>query len=210
MTFRVLGLDPSLRRTGIAILTDYDGVTAPAVLREMGEGSKERESYLHGNRRLRAVCSHTLRIVDEYRSTIGPDNIDLAVIEGHAFSRNLPSVEDRHGLWHGLVGALDVRKIPIAIVQPSTRERFITGKASTGPTALPPDERKEAVLAEIRKLFPQNRIANHDIADAVGLALMGAIHLGMNMPFRLGRRHVEGVHTVNWPALTQPQSAVRR
>ncbi|SIJ51543.1 Holliday junction resolvase [Mycobacteroides abscessus subsp. bolletii] len=210
MTFRVLGLDPSLRRTGIAILTDFGGITAPSVLREMGEGSDERESYLQGNRRLRAVCANTMRIIDDYRSKIGPDNIDLAVIEGHAFSRNLPSVEDRHGLWHGLVGALDVRKIPIAIVQPSTRERFITGKASTGPTALPPDERKALVLAEIRKLFPQHRIANHDVADAVGLALMGAMHLGMTMPFRLRRCHIEGVHPINWPALTQPQSTARR
>lgn len=45
------------------------------------------------------------------------------------------------------------------------------------------------------------RIPNHDVADALGLATAGAIHLGWRMPFRLRRCHVENVALVTWPEI---------
>lgn len=176
----VLGIDPSLRSTGLAVLRD--GV--PVALHSIGYGGHDGDSYATRSRRVRAVC----RSVIEWALRDGPP--DLAVIEGPAYGQFLPSTFDRSGLWHGLYGALDAKKVPIAVVPPQTRAKWATGSGRA---------QKGEVLSNVREWFTGVTVLNHDIADAAVLGLMGAFHLGEAMPFTVKERHYNELGAAAWP-----------
>ncbi|MBN7454297.1 crossover junction endodeoxyribonuclease RuvC [Mycobacteroides abscessus] len=177
----VLGIDPSLRSTGLAVLTDGQ----PTALHSIGYGGHDGDSYATRSRRVRAVC----RAVIEWALRDGPP--DLAVIEGPAYGQFLPSTFDRSGLWHGLFGALDAKKVPVAVVPPQTRAKWATGNGRA---------EKGEVLLNVREWFgPRVKVVNHDIADAAVLALMGAFRLGEAMPFTVKPRHYAGLDAAAWP-----------
>lgn len=177
----VAGIDPSLTNTGIAIL--HNG--QPTTIESTGIGGKSAANWLTRNRRIRATVPRILR-----KLTTTPD---LVVIEGILeHGPMLPGAIDRHALWHALYGALDHQGIPIAVVNPSTLKIWATGKGNA---------KKPAILAEVRSWFTnhESRIVNHDQADALVLALMGAHHAGDPMPFELKPRHTTGLEAVHWP-----------
>lgn len=176
----VLGVDPSLRNTGLAVLRD--GV--PVALHSIGYGGHDGDSYATRSRRVRAVC----RSVIEWALRDGLP--DLAVIEGPAYGQFLPSTFDRSGLWHGLYGALDAKKVPVAVVPPQTRAKWATGSGKA---------EKGVVLANVREWFPGVKVLNHDIADAAVLALMGSAQFGKPMPPMVRERQKE-MKTVHQPA----------
>lgn len=176
----VLGIDPSLRSTGLAVLTDG----RPTALHSIGYGGHDGDSYATRSRRVRAVCHSVI----EWALRDGPP--DLAVIEGPAYGQFLPSTFDRSGLWHGLFGALDAKKVPVAVVPPQTRAKWATGSGRA---------EKGEVLGNVREWFNGVKVLNHDIADAAVLALMGAFHLGEAMPFAVKPRHYAGLEAAAWP-----------
>ena len=176
----VLGVDPSLRNTGLAVLRD--GV--PVALHSIGYGGHDGDSYATRSRRVRAVC----RSVIEWALRDGLP--DLAVIEGPAYGQFLPSTFDRSGLWHGLYGALDAKKIPVGVVPPQTRAKWATGSGRA---------QKGEVLSNVREWFPGVKVLNHDIADSTVLALLGAFRLGEAMPFAVKARHYSGMEAAAWP-----------
>lgn len=176
----VIGIDPSLVSTGLAVLTDG----RPTALHSIGYGGHDGDSYATRSRRVRAVCRS---VIEWALREVRPD---LAVIEGPAYGQFLPSTFDRSGLWHGLYGALDAKKIPIGVVPPQTRAKWATGSGRA---------EKGEVLLNVREWFPGVRVLNHDIADAAVLALMGAFHLGEAMPFTVKPRHYAGLEAAAWP-----------
>ncbi len=176
----VLGIDPSLRNTGLAVLRD--GV--PVALHSIGYGGHDGDSYATRSRRVRAVC----RSVIEWALRDGPP--DLAVIEGPAYGQFLPSTFDRSGLWHGLYGALDAKKVPIAVVPPQTRAKWATGSGRA---------EKKVVEATVQAWFPGTVIRNDDIADATVLALMGSVRFGAPMPPTV-RERLESMKKIHQPA----------
>ena len=177
----VAGVDPSLTSAGIAILTDGK----PTLLTSIGHKGHNAASYEQRGRRISSQCHAIMNAICARQWTAQPD---LAVIEGPAYSQNLPSASDRHGLFWGLICALSRRKIPLAVVTPTARCAFATGKGRA---------EKRTVLAEGRAAFGL-RVTNHDIADAAFLAAMGALHLG-DQPFTPRRRHIEGLTKITWP-----------
>jgi len=181
----VLGLDPSLTNTGIAILEDGQ----PLYLTSTGLAGHNADTYRDRSRRIRALCQRILQHL------AGPLElgIDLAVIEGPAFSRHTGASFDRSGLWHGLYASLDARNVPTAVVTPTTRSKWATGHGRAD---------KTAVLAAVRAWWPQLAIANHDQADALVLAAIGAHHHGDPMPFQVKPRHTAGLDAVHWPELS--------
>lgn len=180
----VLGIDPSLRSTGLAVLTDG----RPTALHSIGYGGHDGDSYATRSRRVRAVCRSAI----EWALRDGRP--DLAVIEGPAYGQFLPSTFDRSGLWHGLYGALDAKKVPVAVVPPQTRAKWATGSGRA---------EKGEVLANVRAWFPPpTKVLNHDIADAAVLALMGSVQFGTPMPTTV-RERLESMKETHQPATGQ-------
>lgn len=202
----VLGLDPSLTSAGIALLTrDETGTAWPTLTAHMGQPGRDGASYDDRNTRIVKQVRDHVRVIDACRSA-GAD-IRLAVIEGPIYGMTGGHAFDRAALWWGLYSALANRRIPIAVVTPSHREKFITGVTGHAQKTA---ERKQRVLDEMRALWafpngpeicrdPLRKIVNADEADALGMASMGVLALKWPVPFRPRRRHVENVALVDWP-----------
>lgn len=185
----VVGIDPSLTNCGIAILNN----AKPALLQAIGHGSPNGLSYNHRSDRIVSQCRAVIKTIDKWAEDTGEDYPELAVIEGPAYGANLPSNHDRAGLWWGIYSTLRTRVDGVAVVAPKTRAAWATGNGNAD---------KRAVLNEVRTWWP-HRVANHDIADAAVLALMGSMQLGATMPFLIKPRHQHGLDVVKWPAFAK-------
>lgn len=189
----VVGVDPSLTNTGIAVL--HNG--QPALLRSIGHGTLSGRSYAHRSDRIVSECHAVMSVLaddcDE-RNTLRPprSRIDLVVLEGPAYGACNASTHDGSGLWWGLYSTLRARRIPTAVIPPATRAKWATGKGNAD---------KRTVLATVRDWWPATRIANHDQADALVLAAIGAFHYGDPMPFDVKERHTANLAAVQWPEL---------
>lgn len=192
----IVGLDLSLTSTGIAALSTSPpavkvcGDVAPVLLRSVGEDGRRDDSYQVRSRRVRRQCAAIMRTLDD-ADILG--DIALAVIEGPIYAgKMLPSYFDRAILFGGVFGALDAAGVPIVVVPSTTGHQFVTGKGHA---------QKADIVAEVKTWWPELRVHNDDEADALGYAVMGAMHLGFNLPFRPWTRHHNAVHTVCWPKL---------
>lgn len=180
----VVGLDPSLTNTGIAVLVNG----APLLLTSTGLGSPDGKSHQHRSRRVRAVCQSVLLHVTQGSHGLWPD---LVVIEGILeHGPMLPSAIDRHQLWGGIYGGLDAKNIPVVVINPSTLKVWVTGHGRAS---------KGEMLTAVRAWWPNITIRNHDIADAAALAAIGAMHAGDPMPFTVKDRHRNSLDAVAWP-----------
>jgi hypothetical protein len=210
----VLGLDPSLRRAGLAIVSQHPaGKWWPSYLTHRGEDGKATATYQDRGRRLVRQARALMGSVDAAR--IGGADIRLGVIEGPIPGMTSGHAFDRGGLWWALYTGLMSRSIPIAVVTPAHREKFIAGVSlrPNARTGLTTPEAKKRILEETQARWRNLRDhppagvtvlepANHDQADALGLADMGVLHLDeAGVPWRPRRRHVENRALVEWPQL---------
>lgn len=194
----VAGIDPSLTNCGIAILQHG----TPRMGTSVGHAGKDGASYDNRSDRIVSQARAILAAIETTLAAGRPDqrvkfyldqHLDLAVIEGPAYGQNLPSNHDRAGLWWGLYSALRAKKIPTAVVNPATRAKWATGSGRA---------EKRDVLAAVRAWWPDHTIRNHDIADALVLAAIGAHHLGDPMPFPVKDRHTLSLEAINWPSIS--------
>lgn len=187
----IVGIDPSLTSCGIAVLGD-ESIYAPVVIRSLlsvGHPGKNTDGW---DDRSDRIVSQTRRVIEYI-----PRDADLVVIEDlPSHVKLLPSFRDRCVLWGGIYSALRARRTPIAVCNPATREKWATGKVVRD---LGTKERKARVLAAVREQWPDRRIANDDIADALILAAMGALKLGWTLPFEIKPRHHGGLAAIAWP-----------
>lgn len=174
----VCGIDPSLTSTGIAILIQGQ----PELITHTGIPGHDVDNYQTRSRRVRAVCRSVLQRL--------PVHPDLVVIEGPAYAAQHGSVFDRSGLWHGIYGGADAKQMPLAVCAPQTRAKWATGKGTAT---------KSDVLAVTRQWWPFQRIANDNEADALVLAMIGALYLHDPLPFAPKERHTLGLDAVAWP-----------
>lgn len=177
---RVAGLDLSLVRAGIAVLENG----RPSRITSIGYGGRSGASYAHRSRRITSQCSAVIRALD------GPP-LDLAVIEDQlAHGPMLPSALDRSALWWGVYSALLQKHVPVAVVNPMTLKVWVTGMGTAS---------KLDMLNATRNWFTES-ISNHDEADAVGLATVGAYHCGDPLPFAVKERHQAiAENKITWP-----------
>ncbi|ROZ88995.1 hypothetical protein [Gordonia sp. OPL2] len=179
----IVGIDPSLTATGIAIL-DRDFFDAATVTKLTAVGRKGRETDRHPERSDRIVAQ-TRRIVAHV-----PPDAALVLIEDIPEGINrLPSYRDRCVLWGGVYSTLRGRGLPIVVINPTTRAVWATGKGT----------KKPDVLAAVRLMWPAVHIADDNEGDALILASIGAHHLGWTMPFETKPRHTTGLDKVEWP-----------
>ena len=148
------GLDLSLTSTGVCILDGDDVALHTITSRPAGDGWAARR------RRLTLITS---RIVALTWVT------NLVVVEGPAYSKTTGAQHDRAGLWWMVVNALYDNGCYVAVVPPTSRAKYATGKGNSG---------KDAVLAAAVRRYTWVPIGGNDEADATILAAMGRRFLG--------------------------------
>jgi len=172
---RIVGIDPSLTGTGLAILNQHGAwVTTIMTTGRRGDGLAERDH------RIRYIVNEVL--ADDMC------NADLAVIEGPAITRNAGSAWDRAGLWWRIVHRLLANDVPVAVCPPSTRAKWATGRGNAD---------KAAVAVAVARMWPDVELTDDNQADALALASMGAQRLGLLPTDK--KHHTDALAAVAWP-----------
>lgn len=162
----VIGIDPSLRRTGLARVTvdrkRWAFTVDTAVRASTGH---TRSTVPERFRRLNAIA----RDVGTWSMPV-----DLVVIEGPSYGSAVSaSAWDRGGLWWFLAARFLLREIPVAVVPPRNRAKWVSGNGNADK-----DTVREAVLKLWAPLWAPTTPFDDNEADALVLASMGAQHLG--------------------------------
>lgn len=178
----VIGLDLSLTGTGVCRFP----LNGTPVLNTIGSKGTAKDSC--GTRAYRLQVLRDLILAATGPAfDIAPD---LVVVEGPSIGSNNPHTWDRAGLWWHVVGALYERKVPTAIVPPSTLKKWATGKGNAD---------KSTVAAGVTRLFPDAECSNDNEFDSLCLAAMGAQHLGYDVPRRA--HHESALGGAEWPPI---------
>lgn len=188
----VVGIDSSLTVSGCARV-DL-GVGAGGQLEALRWETWRARSVDDGGtvlgmrRRIRVMLREILAFV--------PDFVDLTVIEGPSMNaKHAALADERSGLRWMLIDQL-LGRGPVAVVPPATRELLAVGHGF--PRGTKTNARKAAVLDAARAAAPGAHVPDHNVADAVALAMAGAHQLGM--PMRLNEKQATAHAKVAWPA----------
>jgi len=170
---KVIGLDISLRATGIAVITDVPFMARTDVYRTAPD-----DGTLAGRRN---------RIADIARAVLPMcAGADLVAVEGPSYHSVGGKSHDRSGLWWGIVGALAV---PVVEIPPTVRMLWACGKGKAD---------KGDVMNSIRVIWPGVAVADHNAADALVLATMASQRVGL-LRYALPH-HAQAGRSVHWPA----------
>jgi crossover junction endodeoxyribonuclease RuvC len=184
---RVLGIDPSLTSTGVAVI---DGAalirartfriqTAPP---KRAKGDKTPPTLAERRARLRDIRGAVL----DWAFT---GATALTVIEGPSYSSAGAGTWDRAWLWGSLVDALHARDIPVALAPPKTVKLWATGRGDAGKTAM---------SVHLSRMWPEtDPHISEDEWDALAMASIAAQRLGW-LPTDL-TRHRDQLEKVAWP-----------
>lgn len=182
----IVGIDPSLTGTGIAILDTEDRLTV--TVDTIGSKGRRDDSIRTRLRRSQLIVTQALAVV---RATVDGATVDLVVIEYPTLSQGRQGGHlDRHGLWWLLVATFDGLSVPVVAVPASSRAKYATGKGNAG---------KDEVLLAVAKHYPNVDVTNNNEADALVLAAMGADALGQPL-VELPQSHRAALDGVQWEA----------
>ena len=160
---RVAGLDLSLTCTGIALCIDTRRGTRMLT-----------DTVTSKGKRAAALVDRHARLVELRNDIVHHASVcDLVVIEAPTPATKGGSPIDRHALWWMVAGALIQREVPVAAIVGSSLKLAITGKGNCD---------KAAVAAAMVRLWPDTDVTSSDVSDAAGLAHLGAVWLGMDVP----------------------------
>ena len=173
---KVLGIDPSLTSTGLAL------VEGGRVIR-----TERVRSKLKGHERVREI------LIAIRNLAIDDDEVDIVGIEGPAFRAKGSSVVQIFGLWGIITHKLWEWKVPYYVVPPSNRMKYATGKGQ-----ISKDEVLAAVIDRYRDLV---QVTGNDVADALIVAAMGARHFEEPLESSLPQTHLKALEGVQWTAL---------
>ncbi len=185
---RILGIDPSLTSTGVAILDCGEPLSMRTIRIQSAppkraKGDKTPVSLAERYERLRAIGDELMPYV--------VDSTTLAVVEGPSYASAGSGTWDRAGVWWHLVSRLQARRIPVAMVPPTVRAKWATGSGAAGKSPV------AVGLSRLWPALPEN--LSDDEWDSAALATIGGQHLGW-LPVELAR-HREQLAKVAWPEL---------
>ena len=164
----VVGIDPSLTATGVAVLRPPAGAETPnrPALHTLGENGRAGATTVDRAARIDRQVRRVLAAV--------PASTSLVVIELlDTFMPGRGALTDRIGLWWALVRAVGRAGVPLAVVHTGTLKSWATGDGRAD---------KKAMVQAARELWPTATIRNDNEADALLLSTMGAMHIGWYEP----------------------------
>lgn len=173
---RIVGVDLSLRATGVA--------TSTFAITICSDGEHDA-TYQQRDQRLSYIRRNVLQ------STAAAD---LVVIEGPSYGSTGGSAFDRAGLFWLVYRGLAHRDIPVVVVSPKTRAKYATGNGNAD---------KDAVLVAAVRRFPNVGVTGNNAADALILAAMGYDHYGSPLA-PMPATHRAALNAVDWPELVTP------
>ncbi|QJU54378.1 crossover junction endodeoxyribonuclease RuvC [Herbiconiux sp. KACC 21604] len=172
-----VGIDPSLRRTGLA-LVEKGTVSTSLVKTEPVVG-------------VDAVDDLTLYILGCVVKFTPRGS--LVVIEGMYVpkgERTAGDVIERAGLLAHIITQMRRRDCQVVRVWPKQRAKYATGDGNAD---------KKTVRTVMRERFPGVRIPDDNVADAVALAAAGSRWLGQPIDGALSKTQQEAMAAVAWP-----------
>lgn len=172
--FSIVGLDLSLTGTGVACC---------GAARTVKSNAK-----LPIEPRVQKILSDLFEVIDE----ISNKSAQLFVIEGLAFASKTGKVAERAFLHHAVRFELWKQEKQFAIVAPTARAKFATGKGNAG---------KDEVMIAVTKMWPDFDAKNNNEADAVALYQMGLLHCmpGTMKLADLPKVNRDALEKVEWP-----------
>lgn len=166
----IVGIDPSLTGTGIAIVQhpqNVSGRNIPKLLTVAASGSQSD-----------TLAQRSIRIGkqrDNILRTLGGLKVRLVMIEQLPFKQPKFSglYQERCALYFDLVRYLVTHRIPVVEVSVTAIKLFATGDGKSD---------KAGVMTSMRELWPGAPISNDNESDALAVASIGSMHLGWYEP----------------------------
>lgn len=174
---RVCGIDYSLTKTGIAVITKTVG----------GVCHLNTSTITSKGRRADSLVDRHSRITELGRDILlHASCADLVVIEGLVPGARGGSPYDRAAGWWWVVGGCIRREVPAAEIAPTSLKLAIAGSGKAD---------KAAMAVALMRLWPDVDVTSSDVSDAAGLAHLGAVYLGWPVTTLERHRQVK----VQWP-----------
>lgn len=176
---RVLGIDPSLTSTGLAL------VEGGRVIETQRVQTKAR-----GHQRIEEI----LDAIWKMGPGRGIEGLRVG-IEGTAYGAKGSSVVQIFGLWgivtHSLWTWLGTEHYQgYYVVTPSALKKYATGNGTSS---------KEEVLLAVDRRYPEAEVGGNDVADALIVAAMGARHFEEPVEAKgLAKANLAGMDKVDW------------
>lgn len=170
----VLGIDQSLRGTGLALYADGETVTA-LVRADLGEGVagiRQAVRYIVG------------RVV-----TFAPA-CDLYVLEAPIIPRHGSGLALERAWLFGLLFDQLYSRGQVATVHPMTRALYATGNGRAS---------KEEVVAAVAAVHSQLAVVDDNVADALALMGMGCRWLGSPVDGEISSKQAKAMRSARWP-----------
>lgn len=172
----ILGIDYSLRSTGLAVLGDNGATDTCTVTAPKDDGT------------VKSVVERLTSIADQIEAWTDLADADTVVIEGvlhHAPGARRDVIVA--GWWWVAARIAPLVDDPIIVVPPKTRAKYAAGSGNAG---------KTAVLEQVTARYPQFAInGSDDIADAVALVAIGARMLGRPIDPALPETNLSALRT---------------
>lgn len=155
MTIATVGIDLSLASTGLAVAVDGRLVG----MKNVKTSGKKGDTYPDHMPRILEVVDRVNTWLADAAAIHGP--LNRAVIEAPSYGSKFGNAHERAGVWWRVYEHLWSAEVPITVMAPASRAKYITGNGKA--------DKKEVLLAARERWGEE--IPNHDIADAVGMAM---------------------------------------
>jgi crossover junction endodeoxyribonuclease RuvC len=181
----VVGIDPSLTCTGVAVVTAESHPWTSSVVKVTSTGKKDDDWYRRSQR-----LDYLKFSVVEYVPFKS-----LVVMESPSYGAIGGSAHDRSGLWWMIFNWLRFeRECLVLPVSSAQRQKYATGKGNAD---------KDTVLAAAIKRYPDIDITNNNTADAVIFAAIGCRLLGEPLEESLPTTHLDAMKKIKLPDLAE-------
>jgi len=185
---RVIGIDPALTHTGIAVI-ERAGNSCLAQTFVIRTDPPAQATIETEYQRITTVAARSAAVM--------PKKAALAIIEAPALDAEWGNAWDRAAVWWWIAGILIQREIPVARVSPLTLKKWATGHAGTAKRPVP----KSRVVQAMHGMWPgvpatSSELRHHE-CEALAMAHMCAQRLGWPVPAR--RHHGEALAVIKWP-----------
>ena len=189
---RVIGLDLSLRATGLAVIDTDTGAIDVQVIKTATAPfvSSDHQKTLWTLKRIQTVVAQVCTPAMAWRGRTGAT---LACIEGPSFGSKGGAADERAGLRWRVLEALGDWMTPFAVVPPTTLKAYATGKGNADKMLV-----MQAAMKRLGDRCPD--LPDDNACDALWLALAAAHRVGAPQ-VDLPAAQVARLDAVSWPEL---------